>query len=109
MGCYHYIIEWRNDIKYGDSSCRGLCDHENLKIYLSNSLRNNEDLLIETLIHEIVHGIEQSSDIHLGEKKVNMLGMAVTALIKDNKNLFKSIIGYKDERDRKATRRSKRR
>lgn len=41
-----------------------------------------------TLIHEIVHGLDEMYDIDLKEKQVEKLGNALYMLIKDNPGMF---------------------
>lgn len=41
-----------------------------------------------TLIHEIIHGLDDMYQIGLSEKKVSKLGVALYQMIKDNPELF---------------------
>jgi hypothetical protein len=46
------------------------------------------DVEADTLIHEIIHGIDDSLLLQLRERQVHNLGMAIIAVLKDNKELM---------------------
>lgn len=83
VGAYEYKIVFKSKVKHKGKDLWGLCDRENHVIYLAKGMP--EDRLMEVFLHETIHAIEESYDVHLGEKKTNMLGLALLALFKDNK------------------------
>lgn len=64
--------------------------------YGSQIIRLDEQYSAEqkkaTLIHEIVHGLDDMYQIGLGEKKVSKLGVALYQMIKDNPELFEESV-----------------
>jgi hypothetical protein len=60
--------------------------------YLESVIRiQNEmplDLKQETILHEVIHGIENFFDLDLEERQVKMLGRGLTMVFKDNPQLL---------------------
>lgn len=84
IGAYDYKIKWKKGLVCKDKEeLWGWCDQNNHVIYLSKKMGTKR--LREVIIHECIHAIEDSYGIELGEKKVNILGLALMALISDNK------------------------
>jgi hypothetical protein len=46
------------------------------------------DLKQETILHEVIHGIENFFDLDLEEEEVKMLGRGLTMVFKDNPELL---------------------
>jgi len=88
-GCLEYKVEyfkfaedkWKQ--KEGARDLWGYCDHDTETIYLKKGMRPARKL--EVFLHESFHMIEESWDISLGEKRVNLLGMAMCDFLKRNK------------------------
>lgn len=83
IGAYDYKVEWVKELKDEKAKLWGLCDRENHIIFLDKGLRGRRR--IEVFLHECLHGMEESYDIELGEKKVSVLGLALLAFFVDNK------------------------
>lgn len=85
-------IGWKEyEIKHTEPSCilvddtverYGEIDFENLVININSQVSKEEQK--NTLIHEILHGIENMYGIELGEDKVDRLGNALYTVLKDN-------------------------
>lgn len=66
--------------------CYGIIEHDNKKIYLNE--RFNKDQQNETLLHEVIHGIDEFMNIGLTEDQVERLGKGMYLVLKEN-NLLK--------------------
>lgn len=98
---------------YTISECQGLHDgNQDLcgQIqYLSQQILLNsemsEELKKATLLHELVHGLDEMYNIGLKEKQVDKLGNALYMLIRDNPEMFKGqqAGGVPDDRDTEGT------
>lgn len=82
-----YRVIQEQNIHNGSDDLYGQID------YCSQVIRIDEQYSAEqkkaTLIHEIIHGLDDMYQIGLGEKKVSKLGVAFYQLIKDNPELFR--------------------
>jgi len=60
--------------------------------YFSRQIRIDKDMTLqdkkETLIHEIIHGVEEFMGINLEEDHVRKLGVGLAMVIRDNPELF---------------------
>lgn len=83
IGAYNYTVVYKDDLREDGHSVWGLCDANNNKIYLKKGMTGRRKL--EVFIHEALHAIEDSYGVSLGEKKVNVLGLAIMALFTENK------------------------
>lgn len=63
---------------------------------------------VETLIHEIVHGIAWQLNIPMSEKKVDSLSFGLTQMFLDNPDLLALLIAAADERTARKARRKAR-
>ena len=86
VGAYTYIVKRKKTIKEDNQELLGLCDRGAHLIYIVKDLSDKKAK--EVLLHECLHAIEESYGINLGENKVNLLGLALLALIDDNKLEF---------------------
>lgn len=64
----------------------GSINHEKCLIMLEKDM--NEQMVLESLLHEITHGIEYSNQLKLSEKDVFRLARGFHQVLKDN-NLLK--------------------
>ena len=78
------VVKIEPDIKlsYSEETCYGEIDYNKEIIRLNNNFNINQQKC--TLIHEVLHGIEDVFDIELGEEKVTRLANALYTVLKDN-------------------------
>lgn len=77
-----YSIRIVNKIPGEDKNTFGLCDDDSKIIWLrKNQSRRG---MFRTLIHELLHAVECEYSIKLKHKKINVLELALEALITDN-------------------------
>ena len=81
-----YQIEQREGLHDGADDLYGQICYFDEKILLNSSC--SEDQNKATLIHEIVHGLDEMYGIDLKEKQVEKLGNAFYMLLKENPNTF---------------------
>lgn len=86
IGAYDYKIIEKDKIEHEGNKLWGLCDREENVIYLQKGMKRKKEK--EVFLHECLHAIEESYGLNLGESKVNILGLALMALIDDNKLRF---------------------
>ena len=86
IGPYTYDVVYKDNLTHENNKLWGLCDRESHNIYLQKKMDAQKKK--EVLLHECLHAIEESYGITLGENKVNQLGLALLALIYDNKLKF---------------------
>ena len=82
VGAYTYEVQYKKLIKDRGIEHWGTCNREKHIIELLENMP--ADRKAEILLHECLHAIEESYDILLGERKINLLALALVALIKDN-------------------------
>jgi hypothetical protein len=75
-------------------------------IELDAALRGYEP--VETLVHEIMHGITWQMDIPMGEKTVDRLSYALTQMLLDNPDLLALLTTAAAERTARKARSRKR-
>ncbi|MDA3730059.1 hypothetical protein PBV87_00840 [Niameybacter massiliensis] len=83
-------VESSNVLMNGGMECYGEILHDKCLIRLNVS--NTEDQMRATVVHEILHGIENMYGIDLGEEVVTKLGNALYTLVKDNPKLIGGLI-----------------
>jgi len=83
IGLYEYNVVWQKEVKLNKLHLWGLCDRDEHIIYLTKGM--DEVRLREVLLHECLHAIEDSYSLTFKEQEVEKLGMALAALIIDNK------------------------
>ena len=86
IGAYDYKMIEEDKLKLDGKDVWGYCDREQNKIYMQKGMKSKKEK--EVFLHECLHAIEESYGISLGERKVNILGLALMALISDNKLRF---------------------
>ena len=86
IGAYDYAVIEKDNLKCNGKEVWGYCDRDKNIIYLQKHMKKKKEK--EVLIHECLHAIEESYGVDLGERKVNVLGLALMALITDNKLRF---------------------
>lgn len=86
IACDYWNIEFQEKPVEGGELCRGLCINDERKIILKKDLSDTR--LMETFLHECLHAIEDAYRIGLNEHQVNVLGIALISLIRDNKINF---------------------
>ena len=63
-----------------------MCDSDNSLIYIERGMEKTRKA--EVLIHEVIHFISTLYNLGLSEKKVNILGIALLAFLRENKLNF---------------------
>lgn len=81
------------DLILDDKLCSGIIDHDLQTIYL-NVKEKNEERVLQTLVHEIIHAIEYLFDRHqeitaLKEWQIDMIATGITSIILNNKGIVK--------------------
>lgn len=81
-----YTVIQEQNVHDGRDDLYGQIDYAGQVIRLDE--RYSAEQKKSTLIHEIVHGLDDMYQIGLSEKKVSKLGVAFYQMIKDNPELF---------------------
>ena len=82
-----YVIEQQENLHDSGGDLYGQIQYLPEKIFLNAA--SSEEQKKATLIHELIHGIDEMYNIGLKEKQVERLGNAFYMLIKDNPQMFK--------------------
>ncbi len=86
IGWKEYDIEIaepvESDLYVNTDECYGRIDYDKQKIFLRE--QNSELQNRETLIHEVLHGIENMYLINLGEDTATKLASAIATVLHDN-------------------------
>lgn len=83
----NYLNEIRND---EDTKLQGQINYQTSEIKILNTINIEEQKA--TLLHEIIHGIDQVMNLDLDEKQVDNLSHGLMTILIDNQdflNLFK--------------------
>ena len=75
-------VEPNSILMASSDECYGQIHYHDKKIYLNS--KYDEDQKKSTLIHEVIHGLDEMYVIELDESQVEKLGIAITILLKDN-------------------------
>ena len=86
IGCYDFTVNWEDKPIQDNDLCCGIMSLNNHSITLSSSML--ADKIPETFLHEIIHAIDDMYNLELGENRVNVLGIQLYQVIKDNKLSF---------------------
>lgn len=81
-----YTVESVNNLHNESADLYGQIHYLPEKIYLNSE--SLEEQKKATLIHEVVHGLDDMYGIGLKEKQVEKLGNALYMLIRDNPGMF---------------------
>lgn len=73
-----YAIEWGTTPK---NTC-GICDNQKQLIKING--KAHHDLQQDTLLHEILHAIDEHMDSKMEEKRVNRLASLLLLVLKEN-------------------------
>lgn len=87
IGYKDYSVEKVNDLNDGRNILYGQILYDEEKIKLKSDLTQN--MLKCTLLHEVVHGIDEQNAINLTEEQVEKLGVGLYQFIRDNPEIFK--------------------
>ncbi len=82
IGCDFYNIVFEEKPLQDGELCRGLCNPDKRTITLQTELADTR--LMETFLHECIHAIDDTYRVGLSELQVNVLGVALINLIRDN-------------------------
>ena len=86
VGAYTYEVKQKKTLKEKGKDVWGYCSPNTHEIYIQETMEPDKE--VEVFFHETLHAIEDSYGIELGEHKVNILGIALLALIKENNLIF---------------------
>ena len=77
-----YLPSGHDDLKEGDDTFAGRIDHERQRVMIEEgqTLDSEQD----TLLHEVMHGVERAMDLDLEETKVRRMATGLLAVFKDN-------------------------
>lgn len=81
-----YSVEEQENLHNSEADLYGEIRYEPEEIILSK--QSSDEQKKATLIHEIIHGLDDMYRIGLKEKQVEVLGNAVYMLIRDNPEMF---------------------
>lgn len=81
-----YGIEYQENLHDGADELYGQIHYLSEKIFLNPD--SSDDQQKATLIHEVLHGMDEVYGIGLKEKQVEKLGNTLYMLIKDNPKMF---------------------
>lgn len=90
IGGNEYTFEYLNDPKHGDANVYGYITYGNRRIVLQKNMPNNTQHL-NTLLHEIIHGVLEERGVTHKEELVVHLGNGLTQLLRDNPSLRREI------------------
>ena len=86
IGYKDYAIEQLNNLDDGSVLLYGQIHYNKEVIELQKTYTHNQKLC--TLIHEIIHGVDDMNDIGLKENQVIKLAKGLYQVIKDNPEMF---------------------
>lgn len=76
------LVETQQTLKSGAKECYGEIFYDEKVIHINKSYDVEQQE--ETLIHEVLHGIEEMYSLELGEETVTRLAQAMYTVLKDN-------------------------
>lgn len=82
-----YTVTQEQNLHDGNDDLYGQINYSDQTIRLDEQYSDEQKKA--TLIHEIVHGLDDMYQIGLSEKKVSKLGVAFYQMVKDNPELFR--------------------
>lgn len=91
IGSVKYKIEYASRPTLHGHECYGMVDHGKATIELNDSNSTERD--IQTLLHEIVHVIDEQRGLSLSEEQVDKLAYGILDLIRTNDAFIKLIKG----------------
>ncbi|WP_167957958.1 hypothetical protein [Anaerosporobacter faecicola] len=86
VGYKEYEVQMEKHLDDETNLLYGCCYYEEETIKLCTKYTENQQKC--TLVHELVHAIDNMNDIGLTEDQVVKLGKGLYQLIKDNPNMF---------------------
>ena len=90
IGWKEYAIikkDYDSDLVSGGDECYGQIFPSTRKLYINNCYDDEQKKA--TLIHEVLHGMDDIWGIDLKEEQVETLANAIYTVIKDNPKIFK--------------------
>lgn len=81
-----HVIDWlpsgHAELSEGEDTFAGRIDHDRQRILMEDgqTLEAEQD----TLLHEVLHGVERAMDLDLEETKVHRIATGLLAVLKDN-------------------------
>lgn len=91
LGSNYKLLRNVKDLRAdNDNKLYGEINYMNLTISIRDEIP--EDIMYETLLHEIVHGIDDKICGDLTENQVSRLASTLYCVMKDNKHLFKEML-----------------
>lgn len=86
VGYKEYTIEMMDQLDDGCRELYGQCHYDDEIIKLCTRYPINQQKC--TLVHELIHAVDNMCHVGLSEKQVTRLGKGLYQLIKDNPELF---------------------
>lgn len=86
IGCYNFKVKWEDKPIESSQLCYGIAKYNEHEIVLSSKMK--KDKIPEILLHEIIHCICDMYNVDLTESIVNLLGLQIYQVIKDNNLRF---------------------
>ena len=80
-----------NEVILGDTLQSGLCEARTETIKIADGMTPNHTR--ETLLHEVLHAIEDHGQIGLTEMQVVALGYGILGVLRSNPNLAAYLLG----------------
>ncbi len=90
LGSSYYELVFEDVVYINDKRVNGYINYEDGVIKVAATLPNVA--LEETLIHEILHGIETEYALELEEREIQLLSRGIISMIIDNKGLMEQIV-----------------
>lgn len=81
-----YEVDMQENLHDGGEELYGQIHYLLEKIFLNPA--SSEEQQKATLIHEVIHGLDDMYNIGLKEKQVEKLGNAIYVFVKDNPEMF---------------------
>ena len=91
VGPWVYTVKIVDDLKDDDDRpCHGAVDHETLEIQLEKGMKGQR--LLMTLLHEILHILDDQRGLELEEKGVCALEDGLTSVVLDNLKIVQGLV-----------------
>lgn len=90
-----YLPDGHLELTEGVDTFAGRIDHDKQKILVEEgqTLASEQD----TLLHEIMHGVERAMDLEVPETAIHRLATGLLAVLKDNPKLVRYLAAIKKD------------
>ncbi len=83
-------IKWLRRVKLGGESVSGACYYD--KCLIKVCTKQDPQQMRDTLLHEVIHGLEETLSLDLTEQQVHALAGGLYGLFKDNPKLTRWLL-----------------